>query len=495
MGGDESSPDVFGWVGSTIESKYRVDRVVGEGGFGVVYRAHHLAFDAPVAIKCLKIPQTLGARDREKFLEAFLAEGRLLHRLSRATAGIVQALDLGASTSPSGRWTPWLILEWLVGRTLEDEIAQAPQRERARALGSAITLLEPAMRAIDVAHAQGVAHRDLKPANLFLADVGGLVTMKVLDLGIAKVMSDASNTTRLFAETGDALRAFSPQYGAPEQFDARLGATGPWTDVYALALIVVELVAGSSAYRGRELGHLLHEALDPSRRPTLRALGVETTDAVERVLSRALAVSPRERFVRAGEFWDQLVAASRADTDAGAAISSARARALRMAEAATTPAPFSPPVVTPRSDGAAARELPILYAPHELQTGQGTPDPPPMVQRAPFTAPLIVIPPLPGSSEPPQRGEDAHGSHDDEDDEPRRSRLAWVIVVMVLLSLAGVGAWFALPYIDPAILRSIGIDPPASDEQPPAEQEEGKAKAESNAAKPASAPLDATASD
>jgi serine/threonine protein kinase len=438
---DESSLDVFGWVGATIDSKYRVDRVVGEGGFGVVYRGHHLGFDAPVAIKCLKIPQSIGARDREKFLEAFLAEGRLLHRLSRATAGIVQALDLGAGNSPSGRWTPWLILEWLVGRTLEAEIAERPPRGRARSLDSAVQLLEPAVRAIDVAHGQGVAHRDLKPANLFLADVGGHVTMKVLDLGIAKVMNDTSSTTRLFAETGNALRAFSPQYGAPEQFDARLGATGPWTDVYALALIVVELVAGYPAYRGRELGHLLREALDPQVRPTLRTLGVATSDGVDRVLRRALSVVPRERFVRAGDFWDQLIVATRAANDA------------------TTPAPFSPPIApraqstTPRSDGgAAARELPVLHAPHELQTGQGS-------EQAPVTAPLVVIPALPGPSEPPA-GHPPYGGDDDED-EPRRSGLTWFVIVMLLVGAALVGGWFALPYVDPSILRSIGIDPPS----------------------------------
>ena len=85
--------DPFGWVGQTLMEKFRVEAMVAEGGFGVVYRARHLGFDERVAVKCLKLPGRLQGPEREKFLESFLAEGRLLHQLSRQTAGIVQALD------------------------------------------------------------------------------------------------------------------------------------------------------------------------------------------------------------------------------------------------------------------------------------------------------------------------------------------------------------------------------------------------------------------
>ncbi|HEY6459179.1 MAG TPA: protein kinase, partial [Polyangiaceae bacterium] len=78
--------DPFGWVGATVAGKFRVDAFVAEGGFGVVYRALHVGFDARVALKCLKLPARLQGPERDRFLEAFLAEGRLLHQLSRSTA-------------------------------------------------------------------------------------------------------------------------------------------------------------------------------------------------------------------------------------------------------------------------------------------------------------------------------------------------------------------------------------------------------------------------
>src|SRR6516162_4296398 len=172
--------DPFGWVGHTVAGKFRVDAFVAEGGFGVVYRALHVGFNAPVALKCLKLPARLQGNDREKFLEAFLAEGRLLHQLSRSAAGIVQALDVGAEVSPSGAWTPYLALEWLEGAPLDADLADRARRGMpGRSLGEAVALLDSAAQALALVHEQGVAHRDLKPGNLFVADIGGKRLCKV----------------------------------------------------------------------------------------------------------------------------------------------------------------------------------------------------------------------------------------------------------------------------------------------------------------------------
>ena len=305
-----ASADPFGWVGVTIEGKFRVDEVVGEGGFGVVYRGHHLGFDEPVAIKCLKLPSSMKGAERDRFQKTFIEEGRLLHRLSRATAGIVQALDVGAATSPEGAWTPYLVLEWLRGVTLEVDLAARKERgEGGRPLAEAIALLEPAARALDAAHAQGVAHRDVKPANLFLAEIGDRRTLKVLDFGIAKVLSEVSSMTQALAETGSSVRAFTPQYGAPEQFHRKYGATGPWTDVFALALVLVEVASGKMALDGGDTTQLFIVSSDTTHRPTLRGAGVDVPAAVDEVVKKALAVDPRHRYKTAGELWDALVAA------------------------------------------------------------------------------------------------------------------------------------------------------------------------------------------
>lgn len=306
----EIGEDPFGWVGATLDGKYQVDAVVGRGGFGVVYRAHHLGFNEKVAVKFLRMPETLVGKARDEFEANFLAEGRLLHQLSKATAGIVQALDVGAVVSPNKTWTPFIVLEWLDGQTLEQNFSE---RRKAgtpgRSLKEAVELLDSAARALAHAHEQGIAHRDIKPANLFIAEVGGRKTLKVLDFGIAKVVSESESFTKAFEETGASLQAFTARYGSPEQFSRRYGSTGPWTDVFALTLVLIEAVVGHAALEGTDAAQLFIAAADTTRRPTLRTHGVDVGDAVEAVLATALSVDPKERYASAGQFWDALLVA------------------------------------------------------------------------------------------------------------------------------------------------------------------------------------------
>jgi serine/threonine protein kinase len=322
----EHGEDPFDWVGATLDGKYQVDAVVGRGGFGVVYRAHHLGFNEKVAVKCLRIPQTLSGAARDQFETNFLAEGRLLHQLSRATAGIVQALDVGAVVSPNKTWTPFIVLEWLDGQSLEANFAERRSAGLGgRSLRAAVELLDTAARALALAHEQGIAHRDIKPANLFLAEVGGRKTLKVLDFGIAKVVSESESFTKAFEETGASLQAFTARYGSPEQFSRRYGATGPWSDVFSLALVLIEAVVGHSALEGSDAAQLFIAAADTSRRPTLRALGADHGAAVDSVLEVALAVDPKERYANAGLFWEALLAALAQTGDAPVSAASASA--------------------------------------------------------------------------------------------------------------------------------------------------------------------------
>jgi serine/threonine-protein kinase len=330
--------DPFLWVGQIIDGKYAVERVVGEGGFGVVYRARHVTLGDAIAVKCLKIPPSFDAAARDRFRASFLEEGRLLRQLSRSTTGIVQALDAGDAISPSGAWTPYLILEWLEGEMLESwQVARAATGAGGMSVAEATGLLAPAARALGTAHAMGIAHRDVKPANLALSTLGGHRTLKVLDFGIAKVIADNSSLTSALAATGGSISAFTPLYGAPEQFNKRFGGTGPWTDVFSLALIFVELVTGKPALEGDDTTQLYVASTDPAVRPTLRARGAVISDAVEAVIAQALAVEPRERFRTADAMWDALEAAV-----------SSPARAVASRPAISTPAPL--PVLTPKQE-------------------------------------------------------------------------------------------------------------------------------------------------
>jgi formylglycine-generating enzyme required for sulfatase activity/serine/threonine protein kinase len=308
-----SAKDPLGIAGQTIAEKYRIEKLVGEGGFAVVYRAIHTIWNKPVAIKFFNGLSNAPLDQREQFKEAFIQEGALLTELSSQTAGIVQARDVGTYTSPDGQWMPYMVLEWLEGKPLDELI----DGERAKGappwtIAEVVAVLGQAASALDVAHGKGIAHRDIKPANLFVLGGdgrGGGATVKVLDFGVAKMMSDNTQLKAALAKTGMSVTSFTPQYGAPEQFNRAYGATGPWTDVYALALVAVEMLTGQCALDGDDLIQLAFASGNPEKRPTPRALGVSVTDPVERVFQRALAVKPEDRYARAREFWKDLEAA------------------------------------------------------------------------------------------------------------------------------------------------------------------------------------------
>jgi len=300
--------DPLSIVGTTIGEKYDIEAVVGEGGFGIVYRAMHKIWKQPVAIKCFKVLMDASPDMREVLLKDFIQEGALLTQLSGRTASIVQARDVGTFTTANGAWVPYMVLEWLDGVTLESML----DAERAR-LGSAggaawpvekvIALLEPVASALEVVHRRGIAHRDIKPANIFVLGAGtDEMHVKVLDFGIAKVVQSAAEHGS-FTKTGGRVTSFTPAYGAPEQFSRAQGATGPWTDVYALALVMTELLIGRPPLEGDDFIQLGMATADPARRPSPGAFGTRLTDALEAVFLKALAVKPQDRFATAGEFW------------------------------------------------------------------------------------------------------------------------------------------------------------------------------------------------
>lgn len=296
--------DTFGIVGTILDGRYHVERAVGQGGFGVVYRARHVAFDAPVAIKVLRVPDGLTSGKREEFVRSFLSEGKVLFELGSLHPAIIRALETGTVMASDGAVAPYLALEWLEGISLERELeARRQAGVGCYSVNEALSLLARAVEGIGLAHDRGVAHRDIKPGNIFLSVSEGVSYAKVLDFGLAKIMADTSSVTQMLADTTGGQTPFTPAYGAPEQWLRRLGATGPWTDVYALALVFVELVCGRRALAGEDAHQLMAASLDAACRPTPRTLGVNVTDAIEAVMAKALAVDPRNRYRNASSFW------------------------------------------------------------------------------------------------------------------------------------------------------------------------------------------------
>lgn len=297
--------DSLGLVGLTIDAKYRVEEVVAETHFSLVYRAVHRVWRRPVAIKAFKAGHVEESA-RAALLEAFVREGAILTELSERCAAICQARDVSSIMTADGHWVPYLVLEWLDGETLDAMIVRERENgAQPRTVAEAICMLDPVARALALAHERGVVHRDVKPGNIVVLASG----CKLLDFGIASMLHSAraaSSTACATAEVSEEDPSFTPAYGAPEQFLPSYGPPGPWTDEYALALVFVELVTGLEPLGSGGIGECSTRSCDPERRPTPANLGRPIDRVVERTLGRALSLLPAERFGHVGEFWSAL---------------------------------------------------------------------------------------------------------------------------------------------------------------------------------------------
>jgi formylglycine-generating enzyme required for sulfatase activity len=304
--------DLFNLSGFTVAEKYSVEAIIGESGYALVYRATHIASKRPVAMQVFKVLGEYNSDARERLLQAFIQEGTRLAELAAATPAIRAARDIGPLTTRDGKWVPYMVFEWLEGRSLNSVL----EHERTsgmppRTLDAAIGLLEPAVLALELAHAQGLAHHDVKPSNLFIMGDprSPNAQIKLLDFGTANVVSRALTMPGAFSPTVDdqpisiTPSYFAPAYAAPEQFSGGEPTSGPWTDVFALALVVMEMITGKVPLEG-DLA-----TVAAGKRPTPRGRGAQVSDAVEGVFQHALAVDPRQRFQTAAQFWNALRAA------------------------------------------------------------------------------------------------------------------------------------------------------------------------------------------
>jgi TolB-like protein/predicted Ser/Thr protein kinase len=260
-------PDVIG--------RYRVSKLLGEGGMGVVYAAHDDRLDRPIAIKMMRASDPVA---RERLLREARAAARVSH------ANICQLYEIGESDGEL-----FLAMELLDGEPLAARMARGPMTV-TEAVPIALSILE----ALGALHAAGLVHRDLKPSNVFLTTGG----VKLLDFGLAAraVPSSGaapSDETRL---TLPGVVVGTPQYMAPEQ--ATGGTADARSDLFALGAILFEALAGRPAFGGATIVDVLH-AVVHERPPVLK--GSPAVSAVDRVLHRALAKQPDARFQTAGD--------------------------------------------------------------------------------------------------------------------------------------------------------------------------------------------------
>ena len=117
-----NAADPFGLVGQVLDGQFRVDHLVGEGGFSAVYRGHHQGLNEPIAVKCLKLPADLGTSLVDSFVQRFRDESRILYRLSQGNLHVVRSVAAGTTQAPAtGALVPYMVLEWLEGRSMQSD--------------------------------------------------------------------------------------------------------------------------------------------------------------------------------------------------------------------------------------------------------------------------------------------------------------------------------------------------------------------------------------
>jgi eukaryotic-like serine/threonine-protein kinase len=277
-----SAPERF-TPGRVIAEKYRIDRVLGIGGMGVVVLATHLQLLQPVALKFL-----LASKDDPKASERFLREARAAVRLT--SQHVCRVLDVG--TTDEGE--PYMVMEYLQGCDL-----WALLKERAPSIDEAVGYVRQACDALSEAHALGIVHRDLKPSNLFLVQrAGGPPLLKVLDFGVSKINNPTiSGDDAVVTQQGAMLG--SPAYMAPEQVTATASVDAR-ADIWSLGVVLYELVTRRLPFEAETLMQLGARVLhgDP---PPPRLHRPDLPRTIEAIILRCLEKDPAKRFASANE--------------------------------------------------------------------------------------------------------------------------------------------------------------------------------------------------
>jgi serine/threonine protein kinase len=255
------APDLSGLA---LDGRYELHAAIGEGAFGRVYRGRDRRLARVVAVKVIK---PWWAEDPD-WVRSFEREAQLLASVS--DPGIVQIFDVGSA--PQGIY---YVAELVDGESLVNRLAEGPL-----VIAEAVDIAEQLSRALATAHAQRVVHRDIKPANVLISHDG---RVKVADFGVARLAEGST-------ETGAGTVVGTPRYMAPEQ--ARGGHITPATDVYGVGVVLYEMLAGQPPFRGGSAVELAMHHVNDTPPP----LPPDTPDAIEQIVSRALAKDPDDRY-------------------------------------------------------------------------------------------------------------------------------------------------------------------------------------------------------
>ncbi|HEX3596703.1 MAG TPA: protein kinase [Polyangiaceae bacterium] len=302
--------------GQVLDGKYKIVRVIGEGGMGAVYEGENVRIRRRVAIKLLHA----GIAANTEMVQRFEREAQVAGTVGNDH--ILEILDLGAL--PSGE--RYMVMEFLDGVTLTDRI-KALGRLTAQ---ESVQLVRQVLRGLGAAHGAGIVHRDLKPDNIFiLREKAGLRDfVKIIDFGISK-FSEQNGASSRMTRTGALMG--TPHYMAPEQ------ATGSAdidrrTDIYAVGIIMYETITGRVPFQAETFNQLLFEIALAKIIPA-RQVVPDLDPAVDSIIMKASARDPAQRFQSCEEFLAALESWERT----GSAVSLPAAESIEAIVAATVP--------------------------------------------------------------------------------------------------------------------------------------------------------------
>ena len=332
--------------GRTLDSRYSIEKQIGQGGVGVVYLARDQKLhDKPVVIKILHEKSLQDSWVVQKFQQEKEALARVDH------PGVVGILDTGEL--PDGK--PYLVMQYIDGVTLRSQI-----KPEGMSLERAAEVIRQTGRALSAAHDRGIFHRDLKPENIMLQTFGsGEEQVKIIDFGIAKLKDSVVAPSTMTGATAGTVA-----YMAPEQLSGRPVSAA--TDIFAMGAVAYELVTGRKPFNP-ETGFELLEMQRGGVRVKPEDLRPSLSEAASELILRALSFDAQRRFSSAREFGDALGRALAEHASEMAGHSAAAIGATQLATDANAPGPGtgepSAKTIAGRYEPARVDTLSPTYAP------------------------------------------------------------------------------------------------------------------------------------
>jgi serine/threonine-protein kinase len=287
-------------LGAVLAGKYRIERVLGQGGMGIVVQAVHLQLQQPVAMKFL-LPEVLG---NQEVVQRFLREAQAAVRLK--SEHVARVIDVG--TLETG--APYMVLEYLEGT----DLASFPQTQLT--VGGIIDLMLQACEALAEAHSLGIVHRDIKPANFFITRrTDGSLLLKVLDFGISKISTMNGQLTATQTVMG------TPAYMSPEQMRSSRDVDHR-SDIWSLGIVLYKLFQGAPPFESDTFSSMVLKVVND----VLPRLTVRLQGDLDQIVYRCLEKDPARRFQDIAELAYAISKYAQSETQA--AISVTRTRGI-----------------------------------------------------------------------------------------------------------------------------------------------------------------------